>query len=237
LAASRCYRSNGLRSFVHPLTDETLPQHLIRSDGRSDLVGTGLSQWAIRSVDGKNSSRIDRPGVDAAGQCLLVSAGRSLPRYEELVTIMKARGVLPPLLARAPKPISDDGRDDPRTTILAMRSSSIRFADRGSDGVAVSSPPPTPSGSAKPESPPSQELQSLEAALQSKVLPKAAGSIWDRIGFTDFEEAIKDWSVQKQHEALAELIQEIRVGQGTAGRRGFDSSRVEMIFRPPYNQE
>jgi DNA invertase Pin-like site-specific DNA recombinase len=82
-----------------------------------------------------------------------------------------------------------------------------------------------------------QELQSLEAALQPKVLPRAAGSFWDRIGFTDFEEATKSWSIQEQHEALAELVQEIRVGQGTAGRRGFDASRVEMKFRPPYDQE
>jgi hypothetical protein len=82
-----------------------------------------------------------------------------------------------------------------------------------------------------------RELQSLEAALQPKVLPKAAGSFWDRIGFTSFEESTKDWSIQEQHDALEELIQEIRIGQGTAGRRGFDALRVEMIFRPPFDQE
>jgi site-specific DNA recombinase len=81
-----------------------------------------------------------------------------------------------------------------------------------------------------------RELQSLEAALQPKSLPKAAGSFWDRIGFTAFEEATKDWSVQEQHDALAELIQEIRIGPGTAGRRGFDRERAEMIFLPPFDR-
>lgn len=54
-----------------------------------------------------------------------------------------------------------------------------------------------------------KELQSLEVALQPKVLPKT-GNFWDRIGFTSFEESAKYWSVQQQHEALAELIQDIR---------------------------
>lgn len=81
-----------------------------------------------------------------------------------------------------------------------------------------------------------KEMQSLEAALQPKVLQKT-GNFWDRIGFTSFEESAKDWSIQDQHEALAELIQEIRVGRGTPGRRGFDPSRVEMKFRPPFDEE
>jgi hypothetical protein len=66
------------------------------------------------------------------------------------------------------------------------------------------------------------------------VMSWGPGSFWDRIGFTNFEEATKDWSVQEQHEALAELIQEIRVGRGTAGRRGFDPNRVEMTFRTAF---
>jgi hypothetical protein len=82
-----------------------------------------------------------------------------------------------------------------------------------------------------------KELQSLEAGLQPKVLPKAAGSFWDRIGFTSFEESTKDWSAQEKYDALAELIAEIRIGRGIAGRRGFDSARVEMRFRPPYDTE
>lgn len=85
-----------------------------------------------------------------------------------------------------------------------------------------------------------KELQSLTAALQPKAVSKVTDDIWEYIigsGYTDFEEATKDWSVQEQHEALAELIQEIRIGPGTAGRRGFDPERVEMVFRSTWDQE
>lgn len=82
-----------------------------------------------------------------------------------------------------------------------------------------------------------KELQQLEAALQPKVLPKATGDFWTQIGFTSFEESTRDWSVQQRYDALSEVIREIRIGPGVAGRRGFDPSRVELIFRAPYDEE
>jgi DNA invertase Pin-like site-specific DNA recombinase len=85
-----------------------------------------------------------------------------------------------------------------------------------------------------------REVQSLESALQPKAMPKASGSVWDYIigpGYESFEAASESWTVQERHDALAEIIEEIRIGPGVAGRRGLSPERVELIFKPPFDEE
>jgi site-specific DNA recombinase len=82
-----------------------------------------------------------------------------------------------------------------------------------------------------------KELQSLTVALQPTAR-KLSGSVWDHImpGYESFVEATEGWGVQEKHDALAEIINEIRVKSGVAGRRGFDPARVTMVFHPPYDE-